>query len=946
MLLAALGSAPASGQRYNFRHYTSLEGIPQRQILAIHQDDTGYIWFGTYAGLSRYDGSELVTLTARDGLEANPVQEIVGDGAGGLWIGTLGGGVCHLDPGIVRPTCPGAGLEPGSGRVNAILPAPDGGLWVATDAGLDLVATDGSPDPVDFGPGAARDPAVRALARDRQGALWIGTDHGLYRRGGDGTVEDVPLRPGGSVPVLSLLIRPDGTLFVGTETGLYRLEGRGDPPTAISLPPASEGNVITDIVSGENGTLWIGTRNGVVRRGEDSAAIRITTRNGLLSNRIHEIVTDREGNVWFGTDSGASKLVPGPFEVFGAPEDLPHPFVRALASDPSGRLWIGTRDGLAWLAEGEVVRPPSADLPSSRIYTFARVTGDRMLIGTWNGLAEWGSEGVVRTWARTNGLPSSYVTALSEDGEEGAWVGTDRGMAHWRDGRIEPIAVDELRTIYVTTIHRHPDGSLWIGTVDRGVAVLRDGTDLRWMDTPTGALTSEAVWSIDHDRDGRIWVGTNGQGAFRIDGSEIERITTEEGLVDDFVWQVLVDREEDVWFYTNRGLDRLRNDGSWSHYGPADGLVDLEGSATAVLEDEGGDLWFGTGSGLVHYRRGREWKPRTAPTVVLQEALDAAGARIPRGARLDLDAVPISVRFAALTFRDERSVRYRYRVLGVSERWSSPVSHGHFTFSVRRPGTYELQVAAARSDGLWSPEPAVFPFALRPRPWQTWPVRIVLGLLAVVLVAGLVSLRTRKLERERRRLEKKVEARTRELRDINRKLRHLASVDDLTQVANRRRFIETLESDLRRLSRAPVGTCLALFLIDLDHFKDVNDRYGHLVGDAILQQIAARLREAVRSTDLVARYGGEEFAVVLPHTDARGARELAEKIRRRIAEEAFLVDGRSIALTASIGVFGTRQTDRSCEPLDVDDVLRRADAALYEAKRKGRNRVEAAPMEG
>jgi two-component system cell cycle response regulator len=169
----------------------------------------------------------------------------------------------------------------------------------------------------------------------------------------------------------------------------------------------------------------------------------------------------------------------------------------------------------------------------------------------------------------------------------------------------------------------------------------------------------------------------------------------------------------------------------------------------------------------------------------------------------------------------------------------------------------------------------------------------------------------------------------------NARLEQLAQTDPLTQLLNRRALTERITAEMERALRYDAS--LALLLLDLDHFKAVNDTYGHLVGDDVLRDVAALLTRTLRASDLAARYGGEEFLVLLPETDEAGAEAFAERIREAI--EAFPFGARSgqppLRLTASVGVaaFPAARIE------SVEDLVARADAALYRAKADGRNRV-------
>jgi two-component system, cell cycle response regulator len=170
-------------------------------------------------------------------------------------------------------------------------------------------------------------------------------------------------------------------------------------------------------------------------------------------------------------------------------------------------------------------------------------------------------------------------------------------------------------------------------------------------------------------------------------------------------------------------------------------------------------------------------------------------------------------------------------------------------------------------------------------------------------------------------------------------LLYRATHDNLTGMVNRGVIMDTLRRERARQTRE--GGSFGIVLVDLDHFKYVNDTYGHLAGDEVLRDAAQRMMACVRPYDSVGRYGGEEFLIVVPSSDAMGTMGLAERIRRAIEATPMMTNSIPIAVTASFGV--TASVDKS--PLDPQEILRLADAALYRAKERGRNRVELARPE-
>lgn len=249
-----------------------------------------------------------------------------------------------------------------------------------------------------------------------------------------------------------------------------------------------------------------------------------------------------------------------------------------------------------------------------------------------------------------------------------------------------------------------------------------------------------------------------------------------------------------------------------------------------------------------------------------------------------------------------------------------------FLEALRSGDNCELELPAQRPDGhaLWLLI-------------QGEPVRDALGRLKEVRGSVLNITRRREaelaLEHTRqtqvRQLEDAVAARTTSLTQANEALQRLSHTDGLTQLHNRLSTNGRLRLEFLRMKRQ--GQPYAVLFIDIDHFKRVNDTYGHETGDEVLRQLARVLETAARASDFVARYGGEEFLVLLPDTGADGAQTLAEKIRQSVASHVFPVAGQ---LTVSVGLSTARDDDKS-----EDEAVRRADMALYRAKSEGRNRV-------
>jgi diguanylate cyclase (GGDEF)-like protein len=200
-----------------------------------------------------------------------------------------------------------------------------------------------------------------------------------------------------------------------------------------------------------------------------------------------------------------------------------------------------------------------------------------------------------------------------------------------------------------------------------------------------------------------------------------------------------------------------------------------------------------------------------------------------------------------------------------------------------------------------------------------------LGALAILL----------QFEREQQKLMSQLSKRDEQLQVTLKELEHLVTTDTLTGLPNRRSFFSRVQTEFTRSNR--YGRPLSLIMIDVDHFKDVNDQYGHLVGDAALKHISEIMLSCIRESDMVARYGGEEFIIILPETDAEGSRFIAERVRTDIEASRLNIDpATELSMTVSMGI-ACMSTENQFS--DIDKLLQNADDAMYKSKTSGRNCV-------
>ena len=187
-----------------------------------------------------------------------------------------------------------------------------------------------------------------------------------------------------------------------------------------------------------------------------------------------------------------------------------------------------------------------------------------------------------------------------------------------------------------------------------------------------------------------------------------------------------------------------------------------------------------------------------------------------------------------------------------------------------------------------------------------------------------------KLEAENQKIKRTLEIKEIEIKAILAQAHEIANTDVLTFLPNRRKIIVDLQEEVIRSNR--YGTSLSISLLDLDHFKDINDTYGHTTGDEALRSVSARLREQIRHPDTIGRYGGEEFLIVLPNSEIKAAGEQAERLCQTVRTLQIEANNHSFNITISIGVAQYKIGDENWEQF-----LHRADEALYQAKDMGRD---------
>lgn len=930
-LVAALACGRGEASHSVVRHYSTQDGLPQLQVLAICQDRFGYLWVGTQTGgVGRYNGHRWVVYDATNGLPGGTLYTLTTSPDGFVFVGTSGG-AARFDGERWIPV--GYGPADPSLAVHAILVSKTGQVWLGTPKGLRMVAPGAGTRalPVRSESAEISETPVNCIVSGPDGTLWVGTGKGLAKivPRETPTIEAVPgLPPRAIATVLPL---PSGRLLVSVaETGLFE----GSPGSFSRVGDDQiPGRQVRALCAGPAGTnvVWIGTLDRGTYRW-DGRFEPFGPGQGMKELSMNAIFRDREGLLWFGGDSGLWKRALSAFVTWDEAEGIPEgAAVFSMAEDRTGALWLVLAEqGLLRVREDGSHRLfTQQDFESSRPND---VTVDRdgsVLVAAEGGLFRVAGDRVTKIPLPGEALKGIRTVLRLRSGDLA--LGTQRrGLVLLRNGQV--VKVGAPIGLKVNSLFQTAEGTLWAVGEGWGAVAIRDG-EIRRSVTVKEGLPSNQANAVFVDSSGVLWIATD-RGVFREEPSgEHWVLDRSNGLPDSFVYWVGEDREHVRWVGTNRGLARIKPDGSIEIYTSRHGLGSDECNEGAFFVDSHGRVYVGT-TGASLFIGPKPVSGSIPPAVVLEETL-VGGKPTARFGELPVPAGsgPITFRFAGLSFGDENALRFRYRLIGLSEEWTnSEAGQYEITYGAVPAGGYRFEVEAV-ADGRKSAVPAQVTFTVRPRWWYTNEFLAAALVGVVVLGFAVVRVREKRLEVTRRRLEKEVADRTEELRLANARLAELAVRDDLTGLANRRRILERLSEGiaLSRRQRSPLSVGLA----DLDYFKEVNDQLGHAAGDLYLQETARAMKEALRDVDDLGRYGGDEFLVLLPGSDGPGALAASERLRDAVSA----LGPRPVTAnngSLSVGLATLDDTVR-----DGAELIHRADIALYEAKRLGRNRVVA-----
>ncbi|MBN1454098.1 MAG: diguanylate cyclase [Anaerolineales bacterium] len=960
--------------------------LSNNNTFALIESQDGLIWVGTDpGGLNVYDpNTGKFSLYLHDpenpnSLADNSIWSLLEDQDGSIWVGTRNG-LSHLD----RETGIFKNYLPDSENPRA-LAAPvvyhlyqdkAGTVWVGTRLGLqrydpesdDFTIFQNNPD----NPDSLSNNNIWGMLEDSQGNFWIATRGGglnLFDRSSNTftAYEHDPNDPASISDNRLWKIYEDhlDNLWITTENGGLNLFDRETQKfTSFQHNPNDPFTISNNdtfwMTEDRSGVLWITSRYGGVNKLYPSLSRFGLYRsvannpNSLSINSVYSILAEKNGIIWIGTFGGGLNRLDrktGRMTVFkNNPEDptsLSNDKIYYIFRDESGVLWLATSGGGLNRMD-----------PFTREFTTYRYSSEA-----------------------PNVIGSGFLTTLESAGDGRLWVGTlgyGLDLFNTKTGEMDaeyfhdPENPDSLSEDTIYDLAVDATGKVWIATARGGLELFDPVTGIfthhmRDFNNPNSILDNLVHAIYLDEKNGIVWAGTaGGLSGLEIASGQWQNYTTRDGLPNNTIVGIQPGSNNDLWISTSKGICNFKPvTNTFHNYDVRDGLQgDQFGIASSHLGPDG-EIFFGGSNGLTFFHPDTLAYNEHLPQIVFTD-FQLFNKTVPAGSELlpqpiektsklvlTHDQTVFTLSFAALNYQISSKNLYQYKMDGFDKDWSPPLTKREATYTNLSPGTYTFMVRASNNDGKWNVTPAKIVIEILPPWWGTWWFRILAVLSAIFLVLGGVQLRIRNINKINRELEKRVNGRTKELQDaqdrlhlandelkrqleeitkLEKQVREQAIRDALTGLYNRHHLSEVLDIEFSYAKRKKHS--IAFMLMDLDHFKNINDVYGHQAGDQALKAATTVIREQIRRSDVAFRYGGEEFLVILPEITLEDGVYRAEQLCQDINALEIPFEGEMIHINASIGVAFYPQHGNTD-----DEILSRVDKALYQAKATGRNKV-------
>lgn len=742
-------------------------GLTYSSVMCITRDSLGYMWLGTNNGLFRYDSKQIKRYFHDNNnpfsLPVNRINQFLTDRQQKLWIATENG-LCLYDRDYdcfrTYHFTDAAGNPTGS-DIRTLTETPDGEIWIGDEKGIAIIDTVQKKAVYQqFGQINAN---VRQLYLSKSGILWIGFGDGsIYRF--DAGNRSFSFFARNTDDQIMCFYEFEGRLWVGYEKkgmDVFDLAGNlvGHYPGYKAGTPDLSDNRVRCITADKNGNLWIGTYNGIDILKKDSVIHHLDQSNypEIPDNSIWSLYTDQEQNVWIGTWLGGVCFYHPSNNRFHHFNSALYPIsdnlISSFAEDKDGNIWIATERGGINLynPSQSSFRQIPVKKEEQNVVNIKSIAIDRqqtVWIGTFDA-GVWFLPPGTKNFKPFKPLANSRSQIFSiSPADSGIWFGSYQNGLYFfnqKTGAIQhyshdPYNINSLSYHAVRDIltdHRH---NLWIAT-DKGLNLRINGKEeFRHFFVNQSSpwhLWSNLLYDLQEDRNGNIWIGTNGGGVcrYRYDTDRIENFTLQNGLSGNDAYSILEDQEGNLWISTENGLSKYRpDDNTFRSFLNDKGISNNRFNPGAALKASDGTLYFGGSNGFVSFVPALIKKNTTPPKTILtnfylNNRLSEPGhpdypfqthISLARSVELKYYQNSFSFDFITTNYLQPAKNRFRYRLVGFNEEWAETDYVGRATYTNLSPGDYVFEVKGANNDGVWNETPTRLQITIHPPLWTTW----------------------------------------------------------------------------------------------------------------------------------------------------------------------------------------------------------------------------------
>ncbi|MDQ3100825.1 MAG: hypothetical protein M3R08_05520, partial [Bacteroidota bacterium] len=558
-------------------------------------------------------------------------------------------------------------------------------------------------------------------------------------------------------------------LWVGTRYGgAYKLDQKGGMQR-YHIGNGMRSNFVISFGENATGQVWIGTYDKGIGRVNGNTVQMLDETNGLHDSMVRCMLRDREGNMLIGTNINGLDIYKGErFMNFTEVDGLVDPQVWATMEDRQGRMWFGTNGGITlWdPASGSVksITAQKGELNSNRVRCIEQDANGRIWIGTDNaGLFEFDANNFRSGYNPEVQLADDRVTAMEVGRHNELWIGSLDGLIQYRPGSVPTVYNTDngLASDNIASLYMDPSGTLWVGTVIHGFARVDNGVarsiDIGKQFTATGFV---------QDKDGRLWVGTEGQGVILVkDDKVVGSYTTDHGLLSNSIKALNIDGNGHVWIGSSSGLDKwVPGSEGFISYTERSGYIGIETKPNATCIARSGHVWFGTANGATRVSTEKELDEVPAPLIALRGLrVNLEDRGFSNGMSFGHGDNNIRIAYGSVSLSDPAAVQYAYKLVGVDKEWQPPTNVTEAHYPALQPGRYVFEVKAMNRSGIWSDPPAEFSFTILP-PWYRswWFYSALIAVIGIVLFSY-IKVREKQLRHRNIVLEQRVQERTAEV---------------------------------------------------------------------------------------------------------------------------------------------------------------------------------------